>query len=76
MQHCSNSIANALELLQCCTKPSKWNKRPFPLYISWFQVTPAAVDDDDDEEEEAEDMDAYEESGMLEAEDNVRNDLN
>ena len=26
---CSNSIANALELLQCCTKPSTctWNKK-------------------------------------------------
>ena len=24
MQDCSNSIANALELLQSCTKPSKW----------------------------------------------------
>ena len=25
LQDCSNSIANALELLQFCTKPSKWN---------------------------------------------------
>ena len=24
-QDCSNSIANALELLQSCTKPSRWN---------------------------------------------------
>ena len=24
VQNCSNSIANALELLQSCTKPSKW----------------------------------------------------
>ena len=24
MQHCSNSIANALGLLQSCTKPSVW----------------------------------------------------
>ena len=24
VQHCSNSIANALELLQSCTKPSLW----------------------------------------------------
>ena len=26
VQDCSNSIANALELLQSCTKPSKWYK--------------------------------------------------
>ena len=25
VQDCSNSIANALELLQSCTKPSKWS---------------------------------------------------
>ena len=25
VQDCSNSIANALELLQSCTKPSKWH---------------------------------------------------
>ena len=25
MQDCSNSIANALELLQSCTKPPKYN---------------------------------------------------
>ena len=24
VQDCSNSVANALELLQSCTKPSKW----------------------------------------------------
>ena len=27
VQHCSNSIANALELLQFCTKPSMWSSR-------------------------------------------------
>ena len=27
MQNCSNSIANALKLLQSCTKPSLWPLR-------------------------------------------------
>ena len=27
VQDCSNSIANALELLQSCTKPSKWHAK-------------------------------------------------
>ena len=27
VQACSNSIANALELLQSCTKPSMWKQK-------------------------------------------------
>ena len=54
MQDCSNSTANALELLQSCTKPSKWlvdslYKGPviwkvFPwhdiIMLSWFWLSP------------------------------------
>ena len=36
VQDCSNAIANALELLQSCTKPSifEWNTAVTPVYIS------------------------------------------
>ena len=40
VQDCSNSIANALELLQCCTKPSVtddlgfWTTEYMPLLVS------------------------------------------
>ena len=33
VQHCSNSIANALELLQSCTKPSMWSH----VVFTWRQ---------------------------------------
>ena len=35
VQDCSNSIANALELLQPYTKPSKWCS----FHVSRFQIT-------------------------------------
>ena len=46
MQDCSNSIANALELLQSCTKPSMWFVKKLklqllqsgPLYTKWMDV--------------------------------------
>ena len=35
VQGCSNSIANALELLQSCTKPSIWDLKPLPCWINF-----------------------------------------
>ena len=52
VQDCSNTIANALEFLQSCTKPSKWPWQLktvghfFSLFISmnnvesWHNMTP------------------------------------
>ena len=45
MQDCSNSIANSLELLQCCTKPSICNdERKFEKSMSNFVASTVPSD--------------------------------
>ena len=46
VQDCSVSIANALEILQSCTKPSKWSQvialcRPGALLLTGFSFNPS-----------------------------------
>ena len=38
VQECSNSIANALELLQSCTKPPKWRMKNKYIHIEICDV--------------------------------------
>ena len=51
VQDCSNSIANALELLQSCTKPSMWCPSPWSAVVKahcvldgTMSITPTNVD--------------------------------
>ena len=45
MQDCSNPIANALELLQSCTKPYIYQPNIY-IYLGWFDnvLLPYAID--------------------------------
>ena len=38
VQDCSNSIANALELLQSCTKPWLWHNSSWPSRYPWADL--------------------------------------